>query len=394
VPTDPLSSRRLQQARRPVVGLACNEDIRRLYIDPIDVTRLETVAELRYRAFDVASGLAGPAPRDEHAEAALADFAADLDVLVVCHGSPLVSDEVLAASTHLGLLGELEGDRFGYHFDTAAAAARGLRIVDTTHGSSWPTAEWALGLALIGRRNAGAFFRRLIAHEPAFPDGREKYDGPGYEAAELSHKRIGMIGFGHLARHLTRLLAPFEVDIVAYDPFAPRELAEAYGIAFGPLEAALVRDVVFCLLPLTPRTEQLLGAEQLELLAPGSVFVNVSRGRVVDTDALLERLSRGDVIACLDVFDPEPVPLDSPARDMENVFLSPHIAGVTEESRRRFFSLMVDECLRYLSGLEPTHELTASVLDLRNAAGEAIEAPGATIAKDGSSIPPEGGTIR
>lgn len=355
-----------EAARRPVVGLACSEDIRDRYIDPVDVERLNVVAELRFEAFDVAPGLAGPAPRDPQAEAELARFAADLDVLVVCHGSPYVSDEVLAAAPRLSMLGELEGDRFGYHFDTLAAAARGVRIVDTTHGSSWPTAEWALGLALVGVRNAGAFFRRLIAHQPAFPPGVERGVGRGYERAELSHKRIGMIGFGHLARHLTKLLGPFEVDVVAYDPFVPRELGEAYGVVFGPLEAALSADVVFCLLPLTPRTERLLGAAELAQLRSGSVFVNVSRGRVVDSAALIERLSAGDVVASLDVFDPEPIPLDSPVRDLENVFLSPHLAGFNEESRRRFFALMVDECLRHFAGLEPYAELTPAVLDLRN----------------------------
>ncbi len=96
---------------------------------------------------------------------------------------------------------------------------------------------------------------------------------------------------------------------------------------FGPLEAALTADVVFCLLPLTPRTEHLLGREELNLLLPGAVFVNVSRGRVVDSDALIERLRRGDVVACLDVFDPEPFPLESPVRDLENVFLSPTSAA-------------------------------------------------------------------
>ncbi len=277
VASGPLASRPVASrpvAARPVVGLACRQDVYDSYIDPCDVERLETVAELRFQPFDVASGLSGPAPRDAFAESALAEFSSDLDVLVVCHGSPYVSAEVLDASPRLSLLGELEGDRFGYHFDTDAAAAHGVPIVDTTHGSSWPTAEWALGLALVGLRNAGAHFRRLIAHEETSPVGPRA----GYERAELSHKRVGMLGFGHLGRHLTRLLGPFEVDVVAYDPFPPRELAEAYGIVFGPLEAALRADVVFCLLPLTPRTHGLLGRDQLGLLLPGAVFVNVSRG--------------------------------------------------------------------------------------------------------------------
>ena len=67
------------------------------------------------------------------------------------------------------------------------------------------------------------------------------------------------------------------------------------------------------------------------------------------------------------MFDPEPLPPDSPLLDLPNVFLSPHIAGVTAESRRRFFSLMVDECLRHFEGLEPLSELTSRIVRLRNA---------------------------
>ena len=65
------------------------------------------------------------------------------------------------------------------------------------------------------------------------------------------------------------------------------------------------------------------------------------------------------------MFDPEPIPLDSPALELPNVFLTPHVAGVTEESRRRFFSLMVDECLRHFAGLEPMAELTPEIVALR-----------------------------
>jgi phosphoglycerate dehydrogenase-like enzyme len=106
----------------------------------------------------------------------------------------------------------------------------------------------------------------------------------------------------------------------------------------------------------------MLGAEELDRLRPGCVFVNVSRGKVVDAAALLARLRRGDVVACLDVFDPEPLPVDSPLLDMANVFVSPHVAGVTAESRLRFFSLMVDECLRHFDGLEPLSELTSGIV--------------------------------
>ena len=363
--------------RRWQVGLACNERVRRDYVDEADLARLAVCAEFSYRPFSVASGLESPAPRDGEAEADLARFAAGLDVLVVCHGAPFVGPDVIAGAPRLTLLGELEGDRFGHRLDVAAARERGVRVVDTSHGSSWAAAEWALGLALVGLRNAGASFRRIVAHQAAFVPVAER-SGPGYHGAELSHKRVGLIGFGYLGRRLVELLRPFLVDVVVFDPFVPRELAEPYRVSFGPLSAVLACDVVFTLVPHTPRTEGMLGAAELAQLRPGSVFVNVSRGKVVDAAALVERLQSGDVIACLDVFDPEPMPLDSAVADLPNVFLSPHIAGVTEESRRRFFSLMVDEILRHFAGLEPLSELTSGIVQLHTApasAGERLSGP-------------------
>jgi phosphoglycerate dehydrogenase-like enzyme len=344
-------------------------------VGPADLARLAAFADFSYRPFSVASGLdplsvasglETPAPRHPRAAADLARFAAHLDVLVVCHGAPFVGPDILAHAPRLKLLGELEDDRFGHRLDVVAAQERGVRVVDTSHGSSWAAAEWALGLALVGLRNAGASFRRIVAHQPAFVPVGER-SGPGYHRAELSHKRVGLIGFGHLGRRLVELLRPFLVDVVVFDPYVPRELAEPYGVNFGALPAALACDVVFTLVPHTPRTEGMLGRDELAQLRPGSVFVNVSRGKVVDGAALFERLQRGDVIACLDVFDPEPMPPDSPLADLPNVFLSPHIAGVTEESRRRFFSLMVDEILRHFAGLEPLSELTPGIVRLHTA---------------------------
>jgi phosphoglycerate dehydrogenase-like enzyme len=349
------------------VGLACNEAVRRDYVADTDISRLEAAADFSYRSFSVDSEHWAPVPRDREAEAELARFAADLDVLLVCHGAPFVSPEVIESAPRLSLLGELEGDRFAYRLDVEAAQRRGVRVVDTSHASSWPAAEWALCLALVGLRNAGASFRRMIAHENAFFTLAER-SGPGYEGAELSHKRVGLIGFGYLGRRLVELLRPFHVEARVFDPFVPRALAEPYDVEFGPLEKVLECDVVFALVPHTAATEGMLGGEELDRLRPGCVFVNVSRGKVVDSEALLARLQRGDVIACLDVFDPSPLPLDSPLVDLPNVFVSPHIAGVTAESRRRFFSLMVDECLRHFEGLEPRSELTSGIVRLRSAA--------------------------
>jgi phosphoglycerate dehydrogenase-like enzyme len=242
-----------------------------------------------------------------------------------------------------------------------------MKVIETTHAASLPTAEWALALAMIGLRNAGEFFRRIVAHQPAFPGGGTvRGAGRGFDRPELTGKRVGMIGFGHVAWRLVELLRPFNVEIVVHDPYVPRELATAYDVVFGPLDAVLARDVVFCLVPLTPATQGMIGAHELDLLQPEAVFVNVARGKVVDSAALYERMKRGDVLGCLDVFDPEPIPVDSPMADLPNVFLSPHIGGFTAESKRQFFTLMVKELGLYFSGYEPVTELTPRVVQLRN----------------------------
>ena len=114
--------------------------------------------------------------------------------------------------------------------------------------------------------------------------------------------------------------------------------------------------------PLTPRTRQMIGRKELDLIQKGSVFVNVSRGAIVEGSALIERLRAGDLIAGLDVFEVEPLEEDSLLRDLPNVFISPHIAGVTLASAHRFFSLAVDEFERFFNGHETLFDMTPLVL--------------------------------
>lgn len=342
---------------RPTVGLACSNAVRQRYIGDADLARLREFAEFRFQPFELHSGFLAPPPDDPDSHRNMAQFVKDLDALVVCHGAPRITADLLTPK--LRVIGELEGDRFGHRIDVSAAGQCGIRVLDTSHGSSMGVAEWALGLALIGLRDAGARFRKFVEHR----------DSPGGESGnrELTGRPVSLIGFGHIGRRLIELLRPFDVDALIYDPYVPRELASAYGVGFADLATVLKHgDIVFCLLPLTPRTERILGANEFSLLHTGAVFVNVSRGAVVDSAALLDRLTSRDVTACLDVFDPEPIPPDSPVRDMANVFLSPHIAGVTVESRTHFFRFMVDELRLFFTGRETTADLTEAVLDQRH----------------------------
>ena len=338
---------------RPKVLIVCNQGVRDASLLSEDLERLSAFADWEW--LRLKGGVSFGPNEDPGAVRRLMERVGDVDGVVVSHGSPMISAEVMDGAPELKIVGELEGDRFAYRIDVEAAWERGIRTVDTTHGSSYPVAEWALGLILISLRNAGASFRRILAGEA--PEARQ--NGFGYVHGELTGKRVGLIGCGHIGRRLVKLLRPFEVEIRVYDPYMASELPDAIGVVKTSLENVLSKsDVIVCLAPLTPATAGMIGRRELDLIPSNSVFVNVSRGAVVDSDALIARLKRGDIVAGLDVFDPEPIPPDSEIIRLPNTFLSPHIAGVTLPSRHRFFSLMVDELERFFRGEEPLFELT------------------------------------
>lgn len=342
---------------RPRVGIACNRHTQLSYLGQEDRDRLGRIADVSVEEFDVRDETWEFTTNTPEDERRLSQFASGLDALIVCHGSPRVTRRVLNEAPSLALVGELEGDRFGGRVDVQAAREAGVLVVDTTHSSSWPVSEWALALMLIGLRQH-ARFRDIIAGEN-MNHSNYRTDPP---VRELTGKSVGLIGFGHIAWRLRDLLTPFATDVVAYDPYAPRELADALRVDFAPLETVMRSDVVVCLAPATSRTKGMISRAELALLRPASVFVNVSRGVVVDVAALIERARQGDVWFGLDAHDPEPIAVDSPLRRMRNVFLSPHIGGVTAEAGPRFFTLMVDELERYFGGREPRAQLTDRVM--------------------------------
>jgi phosphoglycerate dehydrogenase-like enzyme len=201
----------------------------------------------------------------------------------------------------------------------------------------------------------------LIDRQEGFDS--EFLDGRGYRSGELSGASVGLIGCGIIGRRLLELLEPFGCDVYVHDPYVPRELADVYDVTFTSLEQVMeLGEVVFCLAPLTPATRGLLGARAFGLMRNDAVFVNVGRGAVVQSDALLAELQSGRIIACLDVFDPEPIPADAAIRDLPNAFLTPHVAGETAASRRRLYSIMVDELGRFFAGHETRYDLSRATV--------------------------------
>lgn len=338
--------------QRPNILLACNEHVRHNYLPPKQIERLEAQADWQW--FPCEGGGIYDANTDPAVAQALKEQLDAVDGLIVCHGAPVITAEVLANAPQLRIIGELEGDRFASRLDLDAIWARGIRVVDTTNASSYPVAEWALGLILIAMRNAGSQFREIVTGNKGW-HRTELHRSPGM----LTGKRVGLIGCGHMGRRLIKLLQPFGVEIWVHDPYLPREMAEAIGFVQTSLTNIMAEcNVIVCLAPLTTKTKGMIGEAELALIRPRSVFVNVSRGQVIDTAALVQRLQRGDIFAGLDVMDPEPVDPQHPIAQLPNVFLSPHIGWYSGDPHPHFFQLMVDELERFFAGHETWYDLT------------------------------------
>jgi phosphoglycerate dehydrogenase-like enzyme len=210
---------------------------------------------------------------------------------------------------------------------TPAHLQAGLLVTNWGGSISRIVAEWALFHTLSCLRRA-THWTLAMHREGAWKD-------PGTETASLFNRRVGLHGFGMVARELLRLLRPFDVAISVFAPDVDARAEAEFGVRrAASLEALFAEnDVVIELAPLIPQTTGSVTEKHLRLLPPGGAFVNVGRGAVVDEAALLRVAQEGQITLGLDVFTVEPLPADSGFRGLPNVTLTPHLAGPTTDRR-------------------------------------------------------------
>jgi phosphoglycerate dehydrogenase-like enzyme len=164
----------------------------------------------------------------------------------------------------------------------------------------------------------------------------------------LAGKTIGLLGMGRIGCAVVPRIG-LGLKVIAYDPFPNSEYAAKHGVTFGSLDEVLsTADIVSLHLPCTPETFDLINARTLAQMKPGATLINTSRGGLVDEVALADALRSGHLFAAgLDVFKVEPLPLDSPLLQLNNVLLAPHMGGLDHESEAAM-SRMAAECLANL----------------------------------------------
>jgi phosphoglycerate dehydrogenase-like enzyme len=182
---------------------------------------------------------------------------------------------------------------------------------------------------------------------------------------ELYGRTLGLIGLGASGRELAQLSQPLGLPVVGINPPGPNaDEAARLGIEVlgGPQkldELLLMADVVSIHLPLTPATRHMIGPAAFGRMKPSAILINVSRGQIVDQTALLDALRSQQIAgAGLDVFAVEPLPPDDPLLTIDNVVLTPHVAGATYETSRRRGAAAAENVHRVARGDEPLYVVT------------------------------------
>jgi (S)-sulfolactate dehydrogenase len=264
-------------------------------------------------------------------------LAADVPGLIVRHRTQ-VRGAVLDAFKCLKVIGRL-GVGLD-NIDLEVCAARGIEVCPAKGANAVSVAEYVIAAAFIGLRDVWQVSNGVLAGE--WPRNELMFN-------EVSGKRIGLVGFGDIARQTAIRARALGMEVVACGrPGAPTPVIP--GVDFVDFPTLIeTSDVVSLHAPLVPQTRHLIGQEAFARMKPGVVLINTARGGMIDDAALSEALRSGRLRAAfLDAFEFEPLPPGSVLAGAPNLFLTPHIAGVTIEANQRVSAMTVASVRRVL----------------------------------------------
>jgi len=246
----------------------------------------------------------------------------DADALVV-RSAVQVDDALMEHAPKLRVVG-----RAGVgvdNIDADAATRRGVVVMNTPGANAVAVAELTIGLML-------ALARKLPVANTTMHAG--KWEKKSLQGAELRGKTLGIMGLGRIGLEVAKRARGFGLEIIGSDPFVSTAVARENGIALVPLEELFAKsDYLTLHVGLTPQTAGVINAKTLATMKKGARIINCARGELVDDAALVEALKSGQVAgAALDVFTEEP-PKNSAYAGLDNVILTPHIAGSTAEAQ-------------------------------------------------------------
>ena len=269
------------------------------------------------------------------------EFVKGSTVIITSWDSPKIDKEILDACPNLKAVTHAAGSIKPIISDEFIA--RKIRITNSAVAIGEGVAESALGFA-------------ISACKGFYSLNEDTKNGLWQENIKTKVKdfydiTIGVISGGYVGRHMVKLLQNFHVDVLLYDPILTAEQIKEIGATKVELNELLSRsDVVSIHAPAIPATENMLNKDNLCLMQDGAVLINTARGTIVNEADLIAELKKGRIFACIDVTNPEPPAKDNELRALNNVVLTPHIAGTSTNGLKRVALHVCEEIARLLNG--------------------------------------------
>ncbi|MBX2878703.1 MAG: phosphoglycerate dehydrogenase [Granulosicoccus sp.] len=264
------------------------------------------------------------------------------DGLIIRSGTKVTAD-VLSAARNLKVIG-----RAGIgvdNVDVKAASAAGVIVMNTPQANSVATAEHTIASLLAVCRHTAPAHASLLSGQ---------WDRSRYSGIQLYRKKLGLIGFGRIARLVAQRARGFDMQVIAYDPYVSAEVGQQAGVELVDLDELLaMADMISLHTIMSPETENMINAESLAKTKKGVIIVNPSRGKLVDEEALAEAIRAGQVrAAAIDVYRNEPPDSSHPLIGIPEVLHTPHLGASTLEAQRDVAEQIVAQVLDALNGID------------------------------------------
>ena len=281
----------------------------------------------------------------------------DVEIIFSGWGCPSMDDEILRALPNLKAF--FYGAGSVRKLATDAFWKRGILLTSSYQANAIPVAEFTVAAIVFALKKAWTLNRQLSSSESKID--RSQVLGVYHGSS------VGIISLGAIGKLVCEKLYRMDLDVMAYDPYAPAQLFEEYGVSrVESLPELFSRcQVVSLHAPLLAETKSMITGEHLRALPNGATFINTSRGKVVVESELIKALDeRKDLFAVLDVVVDESNIGASELARLSNVFLTPHIAGSMGVECSRMGAFAVEECRRYLNGAPPHTPVTKQMCEI------------------------------
>lgn len=306
-------------------------------------------------AFDILNPFGEIKIANDNSEQALFEIMADA-VGLVLRGDGVGNNRIIDAAPNLKVIG-----RSGVGFDNVdikKANERGIPVIITPGANSQAVAEASITYML-------AFCKKMIFWDTQLKQGNWKSRFE-HASGDLQGATLGIVGFGSIGQTLARLVRPFGMQAIYYDPFVDEETAKEFGAAPSDLDGLLKNsDFVSLHTLLNEETRGMINHERLFAMKEGSFLINLSRGPVVESlDSVYQALTDGPLGGCaLDVFDPEPPDVSHPIFKLENCLTSPHAICMSERALYTSFKMMAEDMAAVLEGKRPKYTANPEIFE-------------------------------